>query len=183
MEKEKTPSLFSLSTEYLSLLELGYPEIYDKDSDEVKEAKEETRQVFLDTVKLLLEEIGDKADGYCALISRFEGRAKTIENEISRLMALKKSMDNAKKRMRESLIYCMKEMGKDSIITDLHTIKIVNNGGVLPLEVDEDKVPKAFKKTVIEEKPDNDKIRKALEKGEELDFAHLKPRGQRLVIK
>lgn len=177
------PTLFSLSTEYLSLLELGYPEIYEKDSDEVKEAKEETRQVFLDTVKLLLEEIGDKADGYCYLITRFEGRAKTIENEISRLMALKKAMDNAKKRMRESLLFCMKEMGKDTITTDLHTIKIKNNGGVLPLDVDEAKVPKEFKKTIVEEKPDNEKIRKALNDGKELDFARFLPRGQRLDIK
>ena len=179
----KGPSLFELSTDLSNLLSIGYPEIYDKDPEDVKEEKQQTIEAFNDTLHMLLEAIDDKADGYCALITRFEGRAKTIEAEISRLMALKKAMDNAKKRMKEAMIFCMNEQGRKEIVTDLHTIKVVNNGGVQPLDVKEDKVPKEYMKTIIEEKPDNDKIREALNNGEHLDFAELKPRGQRLSIK
>lgn len=182
MSGTKSPSLFTLTEELSEMFSMGYPEIYDNDSEEVKAEKEELQAAFDERISDLIEKIDNKADGYCSLITRFEGRAKTIEAEISRLMALKKSMDNAKKRMRESLLYCMQSTGRTCINTDLHTIKAVKNGGKQPMEITGN-VPKEYEKTTVVVEPDKDKIRAALEKGEALDFALLKERGSHLSIK
>ena len=70
---------------------------------------------------------------------------------------------------------------KAEIKTALHTIKLVGNGGKQPMEINDDKVPDSFKRVVLE--TDKEKIREALEKGETLDFAELKPRGRHVSIK
>ena len=95
---------------------------------------------------------------------------------------LKNAADRYKKR-RETMMArikaAMEEMGVTEIEGEYNKAKIVNNGGVLPLKVDGD-VPESFTKITIE--PDNDLIRKALDEGQQLDFAHFEERGTHLKI-
>jgi hypothetical protein len=64
----------------------------------------------------------------------------------------------------------------------LHRFKIVGNGGKQPLDINESCVPEKYLKTEVKQVPDKDKIRKALESGECLTFAHLEDRGTHLKI-
>jgi hypothetical protein len=76
----------------------------------------------------------------------------------------------------------MIKLGVNEINAGDVTYKLQNNGGVLPLIVDEGKqIPQRFTKVTIEK--DNDLIRKALDDGEELDFARYGERGKQLRIK
>ena len=85
----------------------------------------------------------------------------------------------------ESYVVVMKEMDASiakydaEIKTEHFKLKICNNGGQLPMKVTGD-VPNNFQKVILE--PDNKKIREALEKGENLGFAHLEERGKHLRI-
>jgi hypothetical protein len=89
-------------------------------------------------------------------------------------------VDNSIDRMKARIKEAMELMDKTEIKTDLHTFKIQKNGGKQAMKITAD-VPDAYTKIIIE--PDNDKIRAALESGEELPFAELLPRGTQLRIK
>lgn len=182
----KAPSLYELTADLQMLLDMGYPEINEKDDDELKEAKEKEIEVFDETLAMILECIADKADGYCHVMDRFNWQAKMVKAEIERLADKKKALENAYDRMKERLkqaLEAMESQGieKPEIRTGLHTIKLAGNGGKQPMKVAESMVPDNFKKVILE--TDNDKIRKALEGGEKLDFAELLPRGRHVSIR
>lgn len=164
-------SLFELSTEYQALLDLG-------DSPDP-----EDQQAFLDTLEGLDFEVGLKADSYAAVIAQLEGRMTTIKAEIDRLSGFLVAADNSIDRMKSALYEAMRTMDKTEIRTDLHTFKIVRNGGKIPMTIREDDVPKEYQRTEVKSVPDKTKIREALEAGKDLPFAELGERGSHLVIK
>ena len=155
----------SLTGDYLMLLEAA------KDADD--------EQAFKDTLEGIQGEIGVKIDGYAAVMKSLEYKEGLYRDEAKRL---KNAADRYKKR-RETMMArikaAMEEMGVTEIEGEYNKAKIVNNGGVLPLKVDGD-VPESFTKITIE--PDNDLIRKALDEGQQLDFAHFEERGTHLKI-
>ena len=157
----KAPSLYELTNDLQALLDFGFTE--------------EDEEVFLDTLDVLMDSIQDKADGYCAVIDRFNGNIDMIKAEEERLKVRREIIEKRVQTMKNAL----KEVLE--IKTAFHTIKLAGNGGKQPMEVVEDKVPDSFKRVVLE--TDKDKIRKALEAGEQLDFAELKPRGRHITIK
>lgn len=173
-QKKETPSLFELTDDFRALMDFGY--------------EPEEEEAFTDTLNMIMESIEDKADGYCAVINRFDFNVQMIKAEEERLKVRKEAIERRIDRMKEALkqtLTVMKENGieKSEIKTALHTIKLAGNGGKQPMEVNKEKVPKDFTKTTVIVEPDNDKIRKALEEGKELDFAELKPRGTHITIK
>lgn len=168
----KAPSLYELTNDLQALLDFGFTE--------------EDEEVFNDTLDGILAGIGDKSDGYVAVLDHFNANISMIKAEEERLKARREVIENRVKAMKEALkrvLEVMEENGteKPEIKTAFHTIKLAGNGGKQPLKVDEDKVPDSFKKVILE--TDNDKIRKAIEAGETLDFAELLPRGRHLSIK
>ncbi len=140
----------------------------------------EEQEIFKDTLEAVMGEIEVKADGYAAVMTEIEGRANIVANEINRLKAIEDALTATHKRMKDRLKSAMEEIGKKEIKTDLHRFKIVGNGGKQPMIVDEACVPESYKR--VELVTDKDKIRKALEAGECLTFAHLEERGTHLKI-
>ena len=161
-------TLYALTSDYLKLMDLG-------DSDDPVD-----QQAFLDTLEGLTGEIETKADNYAVIIDSFKNQSAAIDAEIKRLKKRKDAVDNSIDRMKDRIKEAMEAMDKLEIRTDLHTFKIQKNGGKQAMMITAD-VPDAYTKTIIE--PDNDKIRAALESGEELPFAELLPRGTQLRIR
>ena len=161
-------SLFQLEDQYILLSQLG-------DSDDP-----EDQQAFLDTLEGLTGEIEMKADSYAVVITQFKNQSEAIDAEIKRLRKRKEAVDNSVDRMKARIKEAMELMGKTEIKTDLHTFKIQKNGGKQAMEITGD-VPDEFQRIVYE--TDTEKIRKALESGEELPFAELLPRGTQLRIR
>lgn len=162
-------SLMQLSDEYKELLELAS----STDPDE--------EQAFLDTLEGMTGIIQNKMDGYAAVLTILDGRVSTIDNEIKRLQAWKQIIENRKKRMKEILLYVMTEkLNERKIQTDFHTFTVCKNGGKQGVDIF-DAVPDNFQRVIYE--ADTDKIRDALEAGEDLPFAKLKERGEHVRIK
>lgn len=162
-------SIFSLTAEAQRLLELA------------SSAEPDEEQMFQDTLEGLLGAIDKKADDYCYVMSSIKGRSDVVAREINRLKAIEDRLTNTYKRMESALKDSMTALNRKTIETDLHTIKVVKNGGKAPLIMDGD-VPEWYLKTEVKQSPDNEKIRKALENGELLTFAHLGDRGTHLKI-
>lgn len=74
----------------------------------------------------------------------------------------------------------MKAVGCAKSGDAINSASIVKNGGKKPVILS-DEVPQEWQKVKYE--PDNKRIREALENGEELPFAKLGERGERLSIK
>lgn len=160
-------TLFEITTEF--------QQFYDMMTDE-----DMTDQAFLDTLESLTGELAAKASGYANVI-------KQVDMEAKQAKALELEFKH-KKEVRENRIKLMKERIKDAMLTakvdeldaGKFKIKLKGNGGLEPLKITGD-VPDNYKKIIIEN--DTELIRKALEEGKELDFAHLEPRGKHIEIK
>ncbi|MBQ9657681.1 MAG: siphovirus Gp157 family protein [Clostridia bacterium] len=159
--------LYELTNNYEQVLSM----IYDEDVDE---------QMILDTLESIEGEIEDKADGYAKIIKELEALRDARKVEAKRLTESAATFDNRIKGLKQNLFNAMKQTGKTKFATELFTFNIAKNGGKQALTIDGE-VPKEYTKIVVEN--DTDKIRQALENGENLPFAHLEPRGESLRIK
>lgn len=169
---KETPTLFELTTDLNALLDLGY--------------SEDDSEAFMDTLNGIMGGIEDKADGYCAVINRFDANAQMIKAEEVRLAARRKVIENNIQRMKDALQMTLETMEqggieKPEIKTALHTIKLAGNGGQQKMTINEEKVPDSYK--VIVYQTDKERIRKELEESKKLDFAELLPRGRHVAIK
>lgn len=141
---------------------------------------DEDEQVFLDTLEGLQGELEIKASGYVHVMKQLEMEEDECDKVIEAFKAKKAVRSNARKRMKEALINAMDVAGLNELPAGEYTLKIAKNGGLQPLKIDGD-IPDNFMKVQLV--PDNDKIRKTLNDGEELPFAHLEERGRHLDIK
>ncbi len=158
-------SLYDIESDFLALYELATTE-----GDE---------QAFLDTLEALKGELEVKAGGYVHVIKQLEMEADECDKVIDAFKAKKATRANNIKRMKEALMQAMDIAGVDKLPAGEYTLKIAKNGGVQPLVLGD--VPDNYMKVKLE--PDTDKIRKALNDGEDLGFAHLEERGRHLNIK
>lgn len=163
-------TLYALTGAYLQLLEMAS----DPDTD---------LSVFADTLEAVEGELEVKAEGYAVVNQELQSKIDGISREIERLMAWKSAITSNKRRLNEALMGAMEAMGKRKLETEHFRISIARNGGKQPMYVTPsvEDIPEAF--IVRKPEPDKEKIRAALEAGEELDFAHLEERGQHLNIR
>lgn len=159
-------TLYDIQGEYLRLYELA--------------TTMEDITAFSDTLEGLNGELEVKAKGYIEVMKQLEMEQNECEAVIEKFRAKKEARENAVKRMKAAIYDAMNIAGLKEIEAGDYKIKVVNNGGKEPLVIDGE-VPESFYKLKYE--VDKELIRKALDKGEVLDFAHLEPRGTHLDIR
>ena len=143
-------------------------------------AEEVDEQVFNDTLEALTGELEVKGAGYVAVINQLDMEQKKAK-ELADQFKLKADVRaNSIKRMKDALKMAMVQIGTDKIEAGDYTIKLQKNGGKQPLIIDGD-VPESMCKVILE--PDKDRIRAAIEEGQDVGYAHLEERGQHVVIK
>lgn len=141
-------------------------------------------EVFKDTLDGIEGEFDDKIETYCKVIKNIEADSKAIAEELKRLQAKKKHLENTVSRMKETILEAMRLTGKTSSGGKVLKATIQKNGGVLPLIMDDpvaEALPEEFRITKYE--ANNEAIRKALDEGIELPFAHYGERGESIRIK
>lgn len=154
-----------------------YKEVYDMLTD-----PEIDEQVVKDTLEGLMGEIEVHAEGLATLIHRIDMELDVCKKNKDEWTVAEKVRKNGKTRIMDMFKYAMTSLGITELKAGDETIKIQNAGGQLPVIVDENAtVPERFTKLTIEN--DNALIRKALESGEKLDFAHFGERSKVLKIK
>ncbi len=126
-----------------------------------------------------------KLDNYAALIGELEARADARKLEAKRMSDHARADENRAKSLKSFLQQFFESHAIKSIETDRYRLTLANNGGKLPVIVDEDfsisAIPDEFTKISIT--PDLEAIREALEDGEALEFARFGERGRSLRIK
>lgn len=163
-------TLYELKQDYLYLLSLA-------------EDPETDPTALMDTLEGLTGEIEDKAEGYACVIRELEAETAKFKAESDRLATHALTLSNRVRAIKLSLLNAMDEMGIGKIQTEHFKVSIAKNGGKQPMYVDSniDAIPEEY--IVRKPEPDKEKIRQALDAGQELEFARLLERGTHLSIR
>lgn len=129
------------------------------------------------------DSIENKADNYAKIIKNFEADMNAIDNEIERLKERKSMFKNNISRMKENLMWSMKETGRTKFKTELFSFGVVKNGGKAPLKmmVKPEELPEEL--TTVTVSANNDAIRKYIEETGDLTYAYIEDRGEHLNIR
>jgi len=163
-------TLYDIVGEYQQL----YAMLTDPEADE---------QTVLDTLEGLQGELELKSEGYVKVLRQMEAEQKAFEAESDFFKQKADVRKNNIKRMKDALCQALILTGHDDkkgIVAGNYVLKVAGNGGQQPMVIDGE-VPESFKRVILED--DKALIRKALEEGKQLDFAHLEERGKHLSIK
>ncbi|WP_040209830.1 siphovirus Gp157 family protein [Clostridium polynesiense] len=157
--------LYELSQNYKNLQEL-------LDNEDIPQ------ELITNALNEVEGQIEEKAENIAKLMKNLDADAKALKEEEKRLSDKRKAIENRVSAVKSYLYENMKVTGKTKFKTSLFSFSIAKNGGKAPLDV-YGKVPVEFCDLV----PNNEKIRQALEEGQELDFAILQERGESLRIR
>jgi oligoendopeptidase F len=137
-------------------------------------------QVVNDTLEGLMGELSVHAAGIVQLRDRLDMEMEACKKQKDEWAVAEKIRKNRKAQLDELVKITMTQLGVDEIEAGDVLLTLKNAGGKLPLIVD-GTVPEKYTKITIEN--DNELIRKALDAGEELDFAHYGPRSKTIRVK
>lgn len=144
--------------------------------------EEQADQVFIDTIDSLKYELTEKAEGYVAVMSRLEMEMDKADEIVKRYTAIRNSRKASIQKMNDACIWACENLNTDHIDAGDMTIKVKNNGGMLPVIIDNEKaVPQNLCKVTIE--PDKVKIKEYLADHPDCDFAHIGERGKHIEVK
>lgn len=126
-----------------------------------------------------------KLDNYASLIKETEHWMAIRKQEADRMYERAKVDEALANRLRKRLREVW-ELHKWGVIQTPHfRLNLVNNGGKQGVELLDGLTPESLPErfTRTETKINSDEVRAALEAGEELGFAKLRPRGKRVDIR
>lgn len=144
--------------------------------DMLNEAQEEGNQKQISLIESGLEitqdNFKDKATNYVKFIRSEEAGVTSIDDEIKRLTALKKSklskIDNLESRLSNS----MQSIGFDKFDLGLFKLSFRKSTSVEVLDVEQ--LPEGFKRVKTTIDPDKAAIKKAIESGQDVTGASIK---------
>ena len=125
-----------------------------------------------------------KIDNIIGIIQDRKHWIKIRKLEIERLQKLIKADENTVQWLSDYLLNHLESKDLKKVRTNRFNLSVATNGGKKPVVIDDvsvDEIPQEYHKVSVS--LDKQKIRKALESGEKLDFAHLEERGQHLRIR
>lgn len=117
-------------------------------------------------------DLNTKLDGIAAVISELDSDNEKLANEIRRLTARKKTIENNAARLKERTIWLLNGMGLSKQKTLLHNFSVSKTAGSLKI-IDEDKIPAKYKLEKMEVVVLKDNLKEALKNGVEIDGATI----------
>lgn len=121
----------------------------------------------------LTDKFKDKAEAYHHMLEHLKFEEDFFKAEGAKYTAVAKSIRTAQERMKSTLKYVMEKQGVKEISG--RTCRMVLTNAKPSLDIDEQKIPDAFKQQVVTYQVDKDRIRAELEAGREVEGARLVP--------
>ena len=153
-------SLYHIQTEYLQLAQT-----LEDNGGEITEGIEEALAINQEQLQL-------KGVNYALVVRQLDGEAEMITGEIKRLTELKKSKENAAKRLKDTLKGAMEMFQIQSIKGDLINITLRNNAASVVVE-NESELPKEYVNEKVVTTPDKKAIKEAIQSGIDVKGAYL----------
>lgn len=155
-------NLYKIEAEYLELAQ----KIMDADGESTPEI-----EVALEINKQQLEV---KASGYGFVVKEAEAQIKSIDDEISRLTALKNKRTNLIDKLKETLKNAMELHKYDKIESNTLTLSFINS--VETIIDDPDKVPMKYKTKKVTYSISKKDIKNDIDAGKKVKGAFLLPK-------
>lgn len=150
------PKLYELSSQYNQIF-LTMTE--ESDFEQLEE-----------TLTAIEEEFEVKAENIAKLIKSLDGDIKAYKEEVDRLSARKKAIENHQDRMKAYLESNMKALGKEKVKGNVFTIAMQNNPPKAVID-DESVVPELYKTYEIH--ISKKELLEDMKQGEEIPGAHM----------
>lgn len=127
-------------------------------------------------------QFSEKVEAYVRMIRNQEALAEMRKQEAKHLRERAGHAENKAEWLRATLKECLEALGRDKMDAGPFSVSIAGNGGKVPLLLDESfDPPTGF--AILKMEWDKEKVREALELGEEIPGATLGERGRSLRIR
>lgn len=152
-------TLYDLTEETVNILDALEEASGDKDK----------LQIALDAMK---EDLKVKINGYLKATKNLESEVTVLDEEIKRLTARKKELNERKNNIENAILSSMLATNIDKVETPLFNVKITKGRGAVVVDVEED-IPEEF--YVIKQTSNLDKkaVMRYLEEHENVEWAHI----------
>ncbi len=150
------PSLYTLSKDFDSLMELESPDEFDNQ-----------------LIEIVAGQIEQKAGNVCQFIKMLEGTAEQFKTEEERIRGARKSLENKAERVREYMKTALLNANIEKVNAGTFKVSVGLSPGSIAID-DLASIPPRFL-TVIPEQyvPDKTAIKTAIKAGESVPGAHI----------
>jgi hypothetical protein len=162
--------------------DLTYIDLKLQELVEVAESGDLTQEEVSQVVEGMQGEITQVVENVASVLVNYCSMVDALDTEIERLKARKQRITKLIKLLQNALQVHMELTGECRVETAKFRVSVVKNGGKLPIEVTGDVYDFPEEYCTFTPKPNLEAIRKALENGVTLEFAHFGERGKHLRI-
>lgn len=126
------------------------------------------------------DELHVKVENYARIIKNVQAEVEAYKEEVARMTAKRKSLENNIGRMKEAAEYAMRLQGETKVKGELFTIAIQKNPPSLKIDIEPEELPQEFQTITIT--PNKEKIKEAIKEGKDIKWARLE-QGESLRIR
>lgn len=155
-------ALHDIPYQISNLLDLYDQAMYDPEFEGDREA---TKLSCLDTIESLGLEADKKVEYFVKDVKNLEVDSNAVAEEIKRLQARKKNLENRIDGRKKYIQLFMETIGKEKMEAGTFKLWVQNNPKSLKVDMLAGDLPEEFKKTTITIDADKDAIKKALNEG------------------
>jgi len=173
-------NLFEIAEQYQNILsEIEY--LYTQITKENNPVIETQIAKLMSDLEAIDDDMGNKLNNYSHIIKAKNDENSAIDKEIKRLQNRKKSNTNTITRLKEFIMFNLKQINKTRYETGLKTISIRKNNPAVKF-IDEKAIPCEYKEKVITEKILKKKIKEDIKNNIDVPGCEL-TQSERIDIK
>ena len=126
------------------------------------------------------DELHVKVENYARIIKNTQAEVEAYKEEVARMTAKRRSLENNIERMKEAAEYAMRLQGEKKVKGELFTLAIQKNPPSLKIDIEPEELPQEFQTITIS--PNKEKIKAAIKNGKAIEWARLE-QGESLRIR
>ena len=126
------------------------------------------------------DELHVKVENYARIIKNTQAEVDAYKEEVARMTAKRRSLENNIERMKEAAEYAMRLQGEKKVKGELFTLAIQKNPPSLKIDIEPEELPQEFQTITIS--PNKEKIKAAIKNGKAIEWARLE-QGESLRIR
>ena len=152
------------------------------DLENLREIDEEYALEKEEIISIVESEIVKKGSGIVKLDRIFKADIQAVKDEIDRLQAKKKAIENRQKSIREYALNCLNNLGEKKIETPIGNMTVRKGASTLKIN-DESKLPDKYIEVIQTYKVNKDLLKSDLKLGLAVEGAYMTEPGTTLMIK
>lgn len=126
------------------------------------------------------DELHVKVENYARIIKNTQAEVEAYKEEVARMTAKRRSLEDNIERMKKAAEYAMWLQGEKKVKGELFTLAIQKNPPSLKIDIEPEELPQEFQTITIS--ANKEKIKAAIKEGRAIEWARLE-QGESLRIR